>query len=93
MLALPKQLKQGLIVKGAIALTLSFGITSCLSKTKVVIVPPGEPVQLAEDIEAKVYTEVEKDGKTVRIKGNNRVLLRHGQWVISDPGPEENPGE
>ncbi|NLX97607.1 MAG: hypothetical protein GXY83_15675 [Rhodopirellula sp.] len=45
------------------------------------LIPPGEPVQLAEDVKAYVFITV--DGK--RIKSPDRVKLPAGWWVLPDP--------
>jgi len=42
-----------------------------------VLIPPGEPVQLAEPIEAYIYV----DG----VKSENRVMLPGGWWVLPEP--------
>jgi len=49
-------------------------------RTRTVLVPPGEPVQLAEPVRAHVYTEV--NGK--RIRSENRVTLPEGWWCLPD---------
>jgi len=64
------------------ALALSAGCE--LIKTRVVMIPPGEPVQLAEPVSAHIYVQVE--GR--REKSENRVTLPEGWWVLPDPGPE-----
>ena len=46
------------------------------------LIPPGEPVQLAEPVKAHVYIEVE--GK--RIRSKNRVTLPEGWWCLPDTG-------
>ena len=55
----------------------------CIS-TRSVLVPTGEPVQLAEDVEAYVYVQV----KGEKIVGKDRVVLPHGWWCLPDPGDE-----
>ena len=49
--------------------------------TRTVLIPPGEPVQLAEPVKAYVYVDV--SGK--RIKSENRITLPEGWWVLPDP--------
>ncbi|KKK59655.1 hypothetical protein LCGC14_3032220 [marine sediment metagenome] len=46
-------------------------------RTRTVLIPPGEPVQLAEPIEAYIYV----DG----VKSENRVMLPGGWWVLPEP--------
>ena len=55
--------------------------TGCAGR-RVVLVPPGEPVQLAEPAKAYVYVQV--DGK--RERSRSRVTLPEGWWVLPDPG-------
>jgi len=45
---------------------------------RVVLVPAGEPVQLAEDVKAYVYVNGERSA--------NRVMLPHGWWCLPDTG-------
>lgn len=52
---------------------------------RVVLVPEGEPVQLAEPVEAHVYVN---DGGQ-RVKSRNRVTLPEGWWAL--PDTEEAP--
>lgn len=55
-------------------------------RTRTVLVPPGEPVQLAEPVEAYIYVEV--DG--LRTRSAIRVMLPEGWWCLPDPSePEE----
>ena len=53
--------------------------------TRVVLIPPGEPVQLAESVRAYVYVSV--NGK--RIKSSERVELPEGWWCLPDTGETE----
>jgi len=46
-----------------------------------VLVPAGDPVQLAEPVRAYVYIKVE--GK--RERSRNRILLPEGWWALPDP--------
>ena len=57
----------------AIALGVIALLSGCVS-TKTILIPPGEPVQLAEPVKAHVYIEVE--GR--RIRSENRVMLPEG---------------
>ena len=47
---------------------------------RVVLVPEGEPIQLAEPVDAHVYVQ---DGGE-RVKSRNRVTLPEGWWVMPD---------
>ena len=51
--------------------------------TRTVLIPPGEPVQLAEPVKAHIYIDV----KGKREKSSNRVTLPEGWWCL--PEPEE----
>lgn len=53
---------------------------SCGPRT--VLIPPGEPVRLAEDVKAKVYVTVGDE----TIKSSNRVALPEGWYALPDPG-------
>lgn len=50
---------------------------SCASR--VIYVPHGEPVRLAEDVKAKVWT-VDAQGKTVR--SQNRITIHEGWYAL-----------
>jgi len=50
---------------------------SCASR--VIYVPHGEPVRLAEDVKAKVWV-VDSSGKTVRSK--NRIIIHEGWYAL-----------
>lgn len=50
---------------------------SCASR--VIYVPHGEPVRLAEDVKSKVWT-VDASGKTVRSK--NRITIHEGWYAL-----------
>jgi len=50
---------------------------SCASR--VIYVPHGEPVRLAEDVKAKVWI-VDASGKTVRSK--NRITIHEGWYAL-----------
>ena len=66
----------------AIALAVIALLGGCVS-TRTVLIPPGEPVQLAEPVDAYVY--IDADGK--RERSDNRVTLPEGWWCL--PEPEE----
>ena len=61
-------------------LLLSVCASGCL-RQNVILVPPGEPVQLAEDVTVRVIVTV--DGK--RIMSDNRVVIHAGWWALPDP--------
>jgi len=54
-------------------------------RTRTVLIPPGEPVQLAEPVKARVYIDVE--GR--RVRSENRISLPEGWWCLPDTGAEE----
>jgi len=64
----------------ATVLVASAFLSGCGS-TRTVLIPPGEPVQLAEPVKAYVYVDV--DG--TREKSENRVELPEGWWCLPDP--------
>ena len=66
----------------AIALAVIALLSGCV-RTRTVLIPPGEPVQLAEPVEAHVYVTVA--GK--RQRSDSRVTLPEGWWCL--PEPEE----
>ena len=67
----------------AMLLAASASLSGCgLIRTRTVLIPPGEPVQLAEPVKAYVYIDVA--GK--REKSANRVTLPEGWWCLPDPG-------
>jgi len=67
-------------------LTVAGVLLSGCAGTRTVLIPPGEPVQLAEPVKAYVYVEVE--GR--RVRSEDRVTLPEGWWCLPDPGPEGN---
>ncbi len=69
-----------LILSAVCLLALMSMSVSCASR--VIYVPHGEPVRLAESVEAKVWT-VDASGKTVRSK--NRITIHEGWYAL----PEE----
>ncbi|MGB2820050.1 MAG: hypothetical protein WBF17_03655 [Phycisphaerae bacterium] len=67
----------------AMLLAGSVLLSGCgLIKTRTVLIPPGEPVQLAEPVKAYVYVDI--GGK--RERSGNRVTLPEGWWCLPDPG-------
>ena len=50
---------------------------SCASR--VIYVPHGEPVRLAESVEAKVWV-IDANGKSVR--SNNRIIIHEGWYAL-----------
>ena len=64
----------------AIALAAAALLSGCVS-TRTVLIPPGEPVQLAEPVRAYVYVDV--DGQ--RIRSESPVTLPEGWWCLPDP--------
>ena len=67
-----------------IALVATVSLGGCVS-TKTILIPPGEPVQLVEPVEAYVFVDI--DGQ--RVRSDNRVTLPAGWWCLPDPGLEE----
>lgn len=65
--------------KRLLPLLLLFFLCGC-SGGQVVLIPPGEPVQLAEDVEAYIYYEVEGELQ----KSETRVILPAGWWCLPD---------
>jgi len=66
----------------ATLLALSAFAGGCgLIRSRTVLIPPGEPVQLAEPVKAHVYIDVA--GK--REKSANRITLPEGWWCLPDP--------
>lgn len=63
-----------------IALVLIVCVSGCVRR-RTVLIPPGEPVQLAEPVEAHVYVSVEGE----RQRSENRVTLPEGWWCLPDP--------
>ena len=57
----------------------------------VIIVPAGEPIQLAETVQAQVYYRIKGgDGEVYVRKSPNRVTIPHGWWCLPDPGPDRD---
>jgi len=51
-------------------------------RTRTVLVPHGQPVQLAEAVRAYIYVDV----AGVRTRSARRVMLPAGWWCLADPG-------
>jgi hypothetical protein len=67
----------------AVAVVVIALLSGC-GGTRTVLVPPGEPVQLAEPVKARIYVEV--GGQ--RVRSESPVVLPEGWWCLPDPGPE-----
>ena len=64
-------------------------VGSCLGvSNRVVYVQDGQPVRLAEPVQAKVWVK-DKDGKD--IKSDNRVPIQEGWYALPDPGAKKTP--
>jgi hypothetical protein len=61
-------------------LCVSAFVLGC-AQPRVVIIPPGEPVQLAEDVYSYVYVKLADNTYT---RSKNRVRLWEGLWVVPD---------
>jgi len=63
-------------------------LTGCLNINRpkqiveTILIPTGQPVQLTESIEAKVFVYI--DGE--KVKSNDKVLIPAGWWCLPDPG-------
>lgn len=69
--------------KTAGAMLLAAAALSSGCEHRVVLVPTGEPVQLAEPVKARIYVRTQ-DGQ--RIRSDNRVTIPEGYWALPDPG-------
>lgn len=69
--------RNNLILSATSLLALMSMSVSCASR--VIYVPHGEPVRLAESVEARVWT-VDASGKTVRSK--NRITIHEGWYAL-----------
>ncbi len=67
-----------------IALVATVSLGGCVS-TKTILIPSGEPVQLAEPVETHVFVDI--DGH--RVRSDNRVKLPAGWWCLPDPDQDE----
>jgi len=61
-------------------LLLSVCAGGCV-RQNVILVPPGEPVQIAEPVMVRVF--VSTGGQ--RVKSDNQVELPAGWWALPDP--------
>lgn len=66
------------------ACALLFALSGCLGSTRVVYVPDGASVRLAEPVKAKVWVNG-ADGKPV--KSDNKVEIKEGWYAL--PLPED----
>jgi len=64
------------------SLTLLSVCGASCTRTRMILIPAGTPVMLAEKVWAKVYVKV--DGKLV--KSPNRVKIPAGWWCLPDDG-------
>jgi len=62
------------------ALALAVLLSGC-GATRTVLIPPGEPVQLAEPVKAHIYVDV--GGQ--RVRSESPVVLPEGWWCLPDP--------
>ena len=72
-----KTLRNNRILSAVFLIVFASMSVSCASR--VIYVPHGEPVRLAESVEAKVWT-VDASGKTVRSK--NRITIHEGWYAL-----------
>lgn len=62
-------------------------LSGCVNPNpRVVLIPPGEPVQLAEPVTARVYI---KGADGVRVESKNRVTIPEGYFALPDPGTKK----
>jgi len=61
-----------------LASILALMLPGC-TPTRVVMVPPGQPVRLAEDVKAHVWA---KDSEGKIIKSRNRVTIHEGWYAL-----------
>ena len=72
-----KTQRNNLILSAVFLIVCASMSVSCASR--VIYVPHGEPVRLAEDVEAKVWV-VDANGKMVR--SNNRIIIHEGWYAL-----------
>lgn len=72
-----KMRKNNPILSAVCLLALMSMSVSCASR--VIYVPHGEPVRLAQSVKAKVWV-VDAEGKTVR--SNNRIIIHEGWYAL-----------
>jgi len=63
-----------------VMLLAASGCASLSARPRVVLVPAGDPVQLAEPVKGYVYVQI--DGE--RVRSQNRVELPEGWWCLPD---------
>lgn len=72
--------RRPLQLRFAMPLVVSACLLGCV-RERVFLIPPGEPVQLAEDVKARIFLDL-PDG--TRIPSKDRTILHAGQWVVTD---------
>ena len=72
-----KMRKNNPILSAVFLLALMSMSVSCASR--VIYVPHGEPVRLAQSVKAKVWV-VDANGKSVR--SNNRIIIHEGWYAL-----------
>jgi len=72
-----KMRKNNPILSAVFLLALMSMSVSCASR--VIYVPHGEPVRLAESVKAKVWV-IDANGKSVR--SNNRIIIHEGWYAL-----------
>jgi hypothetical protein len=68
--------------KTRLILALSLALSAIGCGTKAVLIPPGVPVRLAEDAQAKIYV---RDDTGAWVKGSNKVTVPEGYYVLPPP--------
>lgn len=63
----------------SVVFLIVFASMSVSCASRVIYVPHGEPVRLAEDVKAKVWV-VDSSGKTVR--SQNRITIHEGWYAL-----------
>jgi len=69
--------RNNLILSAVFLIVCASMSVSCASR--VIYVPHGEPVRLAQSVKAKVWV-VDAEGKTVR--SNNRIIIHEGWYAL-----------
>lgn len=69
------------IVK-SVTLVVVAALNAACAGPKAILVPQGEPVQLAEPVEALIFIELPSGEWTT---SPNRVTIPAGWWVLPDP--------
>jgi uncharacterized protein YceK len=72
------------MIPSKMALLVTIFVLACLSGcgTRVVLIPPGEPIRLREPVKAKIWA-ADKNG--VEVPGE--VVIPEGYWALPDSGP------